>query len=256
MFTWRHFLWLAISAVLILSLVTAADRKKPALNQVLTTALIIALLSEIVKMVSVIDLVPSANGELLLPYLPMNHMPLHFCSIQILFILYCRFSKNAEMRETILNFMYPTCVCGALMALAMPSIFQTTIPVEQAFTAPISYQFFIFHSMIFALGILIFRSGEVSFTYRAMVRTMLGVIILGILSIYVNSMLASPTYVDGRLVSVDFWTNFFFTIQNPLGIRLTAIWQWWLYLGIIIMLSCLAVFLCYLPVLCKKPKER
>ena len=64
MFTWRHFLWLAISAVLILSLVTAADRKKPALNQVLTTALIIALLSEIVKMVSVIDLVPSANGEL------------------------------------------------------------------------------------------------------------------------------------------------------------------------------------------------
>ena len=94
MFTWRHFLWLAISAVLILSLVTAADRKKPALNQVLTKALIIALLSEIVKMVSVIDLVPSANGELLLPYLPMNHMPLHFCSIQILFILYCRFSLS------------------------------------------------------------------------------------------------------------------------------------------------------------------
>ena len=42
-------------------------------------------------------------------------------------------------------------------------------------------------------------------------------------------------------------TNFFFTTQNPLGIRLTAIWQWWLYLVIIAVLACLAVFLCYVP---------
>lgn len=252
MFTWRHFLWLAISAVMIAGIILAAERKKPALKQVLTTALIVALLSEIIKMISVIDLVPSANGELFLPYLPMNHLPLHFCSIQILFILYCRFTKNMERREAVLNFMYPTCVCGAIMALAMPSIFQTTIPVEQAFTSPIAYQFFVFHSMVFALGIIIFRSRQVSFTPETMFRTMFAVIILGILSIYVNSILAVPTYVDGRLISVDFWTNFFFTIQNPLGIKLTAVWQWWLYLVIIIVLSCFAIAICYIPVLRKK----
>ena len=71
------------------------------------------------------------------------------------------------------------------------------------------------------------------------------------ISIYLNSMLASPTYVDGTLVNVEFMTNFFFTTQNPLGIRLTAIWQWWLYLIIISVLACLAVLLCYLPLLRK-----
>ena len=203
-------------------------------------------------MAGVIELVPSTNGELLLPYLPTNHLPLHFCSIQILFIIYCRFTKNEGMRETILNLMYPTCTVGAFLALAMPSIFQTSIRVEQAFTAPIAYQFFLFHSMGFALGIIIFRSREVSFTPKTMLRTMLIVFVLGLFSIYVNSILAVPTYVDGKLISVDFWTNFFFTIQNPLGIKLTAIWQWWLYLVIITVLSCLSVVICYIPVLRKR----
>ena len=251
MFTWRHFVWLGISVVIIAAIVFFAEKKKPTLKQVLTSACVIAVLSELIKMVSVIELVPSTNGELLLPYLPMNHMPLHFCSIQILLIFFTRFTNNRQMRDTVLTFMYPTCVVGALLALAMPSIFQTSISVEQAFTAPIAYQFFIFHSMLIGLGLVIARSGEIKFTKETMFKTMLLVIILGIISIYINSMLAAPTYVDGQLVSVDFWTNFFFTIQNPLGIKITAIWQWWLYLVIISVLSCISVVICYLPLLMK-----
>jgi uncharacterized membrane protein YwaF len=178
-------------------------------------------------------------------------MPLHFCSIQILFIFYTRFTKNRQKRDAFLSFMYPTALCGAILALAMPSIFQTSITPDQAFTSLLSYQFFIFHSMLIALSILIVRSGEVEFSRKTMIRTMLIVIALGILSIYLNSLLASPTYADGKLVSVEFMTNFFFTTQNPLGIRLTAIWQWWLYLIIITVLACLAVFLCYVPLLRK-----
>ena len=50
-----------------------------------------------------------------------------------------------------------------------------------------------------------------------MISTILIVYVFGIQSIYVNSMLASPTYVDGELVSVDFWTNFFFNhAKSPL----------------------------------------
>ena len=254
MFSWQHFVWLGICALMVAAVVAAAARKKPSLQQVLTCACIISLLSEFTKMVSVIDLVPSSGGELLLPYLPMNHMPLHFCSIQILFIFYTRFTKNRQRRDAFLSFMYPTALCGAILALAMPSIFQTSITPAQAFTSLLSYQFFIFHSMLIALSILIARSGEVEFNRNTMVRTMLIVIGLGILSIYLNSMLASPTYVDGTLVSVDFMTNFFFTTQNPLGIRLTAIWQWWLYLVIITVLACLAVFFCYIPLHGRKAK--
>lgn len=251
MFSWQHIVWLGICALMIAAMVAAAARKKPTLQQILTSACVISFLSELTKMISVIDLVPSSGGELLLPYLPMNHMPLHFCSIQILFIFYTRFTKNVQRRDAFLSFMYPTALCGAILALAMPSIFQTSITPDQAFTSLLSYQFFVFHSMLIALSILIVRSGEVEFSRKTMIRTMLIVIALGILSIYLNSLLASPTYDDGKLVSVEFMTNFFFTTQNPLGIRLTAIWQWWLYLIIIAVLACLAVFLCYVPLLRK-----
>lgn len=251
MFSWQHIVWLGICALMVAAVVAAAARKKPTLQQILTSACVISFLSELTKMISVIDLVPSSGGELLLPYLPMNHMPLHFCSIQILFIFYTRFTKNVQRRDAFLSFMYPTALCGAILALAMPSIFQTSITPDQAFTSLLSYQFFVFHSMLIALSILIVRSGEVEFSRKTMIRTMLIVIALGILSIYLNSLLASPTYDDGKLVSVEFMTNFFFTTQNPLGIRLTAIWQWWLYLIIIAVLACLAVFLCYVPLLRK-----
>ncbi len=67
-----------------------------------------------------------------------------------------------------------------------------------------------------------------------------------------NSLLASPTYEDGKLVSVDFWTNFFFTYQNPLGIQITQMWQWYLYLLIIMLLAALLLFLFYLPLIGRK----
>ena len=72
---------------MVILIVFEFKKRKPSLDRVLTTTLFIALLSETAKMVGVIQLVPSQNGELLLPYLPMNHLPLHFCSIQILLII-------------------------------------------------------------------------------------------------------------------------------------------------------------------------
>ena len=147
MFTWRHLLWLVICAGLIFATVRAYNKKRPGMESVLTTALIIAVLSEIAKMISVIELVPSQNGELMLPYLPLNHLPLHFCSLQIILIAAAKFMKDDRRRETLLAFMAPTCVLGGILALLMPSIFTTTIPVEKAFTSPVSYQFFLFHSI-------------------------------------------------------------------------------------------------------------
>ncbi|MBR2706036.1 MAG: YwaF family protein [Mogibacterium sp.] len=252
MFTWRHLLWLVICAGLIWAAVHAFDKKRPGLDRVLTTALIAAVISEIVKMAGVIELVPSQNGELLLPYLPMNHLPLHFCSLQIILIAAAKFMKNEKRRETLLAFMAPTCVLGGILALLMPSIFTTTIPVEKAFTSPVSYQFFFFHSMIIALGLIIVRSGRIDWSMKNFRDTTLLVYLLGFISIYLNSVLASPSYADGRLVSVDFWTNFFFTYQNPLGIRITQLWQWYLYLLIIALLAALLLYLFHLPLIRRK----
>ena len=45
MFTWRHILWLVICALMVTAVILAADRKKPALRQILTSACVISLLS-------------------------------------------------------------------------------------------------------------------------------------------------------------------------------------------------------------------
>ena len=254
MFTWRHMIWLVICASLVTWIVYSFKRKRPALNRVLTTALIIAVLSEIAKMIGVIEMVPSRNGELLLPYISLNHLPLHFCSIQIILIAAAKFMKNKSQRETLLAFMAPTCTLGGIMALLMPSIFTTTISVEQAFTSIVSYQFFLFHTMLIALGLILANSGEIKWTLKHYRNAVFLVYLMGFISIYLNSLLASPTYEDGKLVSVDFWTNFFFTYQNPLGIQITELWQWYLYLVIIMVLTALLLYLFYLPLIRRKKK--
>lgn len=252
MFTWRHFVWLGICAAGIIISIVLYRKNRPSLNKVLNIACAICVYSEISKVISTIEMVPSSNGSMIHPYIPTNHLPLHLCSIQIILIFLVRFTSNMKLRESVLAFMYPTCLLGAIMALAMPSIFTTSIPVEKAFVSMISYQFFIFHAMLIALALIIAMSGEVKWEKKHIKTTLLITFVLGFVSIYVNSILASPTYVDGKLVSVDFWPNFFFTYQNPIGLHLTEKWQWLLYLAIIACLTIVLVTICYLPLIRKK----
>lgn len=255
MFTWRHILWLVICAGMVACTVAAYRRKRPSLSRVLTTAMIISVLSEVFKIGSVIEMVPSANGVITGPYIPMNHLPLHFCSLQIILIFTAKLTQDEKKRESLLSFIYSTALLGAIAALLMPSIFTTSVPVERAFISPLSYQFFIFHSMLVALGIIIAISGEIKWQWRHCVKTLLLVYLLGVVSLYVNSLLASPTYVDGELISVDFRTNFFFTFDDPIGLKLTELWQWALYFFILLVVASLLIFLSYLPLVRSAAKK-
>ena len=123
MFTWRHLLWLVICAAMVSSAVYLFKKKRPDLDRVLTIALIVAVLSEMAKVAGVIELVPSYHKDLLLPYIPMNQLPLHLCSIQIVLIASAKFMKNGKQRENLLALMAPTCALGGIVALLMPSIF-------------------------------------------------------------------------------------------------------------------------------------
>lgn len=255
MFSVQHIIWLIISILGILCSLKLIKDKNLTINNVLTAGCIVSVFSEISKMVSVIELVPSANGTLLRPYIAVNHLPLHLCSLQILLIFYTRFTENKKMRENFLAFMYPSCIVGALAALLMPSIFTTTITPAQAFSHLIAYQFFIFHSMLIVLGITIARSGEIKWEKKHIYSCILIMLLLGFLSIYINSILASPTYVDGVLQHVDFWPNFMFTYDNPLGIPMTKLWHWYLYLAILVAIMVSMSFLFYLPLI-KKNKNK
>ena len=255
MFTWRHLLWLVICAGIVSVVMYAYNKRRPNLERVITVALYIAIASELSEIFSIIELVPSRNGELMLPYLPLNHFPLHMCSMQIILIAVAKFMKNEKRREHLLAFMAPTCVFGGFFAMLLPSIFSTTIPVERCFTSIIGYQFFLYHTMLIILGLIIVRSGRVAWSMKHYRNTLLMVYLMGVISLFLNSMFASPTYVDGKLVSVDFWTNFFFTYQNPLGIHITQLWQWYLYILVLYALVAFLLFMFYLPLIRRNRKQ-
>lgn len=247
MFSTNHIIWMLLSFSLILAVTVLLRRRRPPLKRVLNVACVVCGLSELVKVFSTIELVPSADGSGVYPYLELQHLPFHLCSIQILFILYTRFGHNDRLRETLLAFMYPTCVIGAFCALLMPSIFSTSISVDEAFTHPLAYQFFLYHAMLIILGAYIPVSGAVQLRARHYGSTLAILAGLALVSIYLNSALATPVYEDGVLQSVEYTTNFFFTYRLPISLAITERWQWFTYLGVLCLLGVLLVGLMYLP---------
>ena len=251
MFSIYHIIWLVICVAVMIAAIIYLKKQRPQLKDVLTVACIVSIASELIKVFSTIQMVPSSDGTMMYPYLEVQHLPLHLCSLQILVIFYVRFSSNDKLRDKLLAFMYPTCIVGAVLALMMTSIFNATIEVTQAFTHPLAYQYFLFHTMLLLLGIYIPMSGEVELDWKHYRSTMAILAVLGFLSIYINSLLAKATYVSGVLQSVDYTPNFFFTYKFPIGIVFTEIWQWYIYIAVIAVAAAAVIGLMYLP-FCRK----
>ncbi len=247
-FSIYHIIWLLISITIIITNLILLNKHKPEIDKVLTVGCIGCVASEFTKVFSLIELVPSSNGETMHLYIPLEHLPLHLCSLQIIFIFLTRFTKNKSLKTNILGFMYPTCSVGAFMALLMPSIVPNPIKASQMFTHPIGYEYFLFHSLLIIIGIYIILSGKVDLKPKNYFITLGMLVIFAFISLYLNSIFASPTYVDGKLISVDYSTNFLFTYKTPIGIELTEKWHWYLYLGIIISVAIIFLTLFYIPV--------
>lgn len=256
MFSVNHFIWLAISFAAMAAALCYLKKNKPSLVSVLSVCCVLCILSEVTKTFSVLEMVPSSDGSTMHAYLEMGQVPLHLCSIQIIFIYFTRFTKNLKARETLLAFMYPSCILGAAFAMAIPTIFSSTVPVSQAFTHPQAYQYFLYHAMLIVLGIYIVMSKEIKLKAKHYLSSLAILGVMGFCSIYLNSIFASPTYVDGELISVDYSTNFLFTQETPIGIALTEKWHWFLYLGIIGMMAVVLIGFFYLPFIIKESKEK
>lgn len=255
MFTPNHLIWLALCAVLISVIGIWLLRHKPPLRQVLTAACVVCVASELIKVFSSITLVPSADGSVMIPYLEMQHLPLHLCSMQIIFIFYARFSADSARRTALLAFMYPTCIGGALLALAMPSIFTNSVSPERAFVHPLAYQYFLYHSMLILLGLYIAASGQVALRPKHAATTVLLLAVMAFLSLYVNSMFAAPVYVNTELISVEYTPNLLFTYEPPLPIPITQLWHWYVYLAAIVLIALLLITLLYLPIFIKARRK-
>lgn len=255
MFTLNHYIWMAASLLLIIFFLWYVSRKQYSLNDILTACCIICVVSEVTKILCSIQIVSSADGTWYTPYLPTSCMPLHLCSLQILTVFYTRFSKNEKNRTIILGFMYPTCIIGALNAILLPSVFNAEVTVDQAFTHPIVYQYFLFHTMLIFLGICIVKSKEIQLERKHYKSTMIILSLVSFCSLYVNSILAAPVYKNGILQSVEFTPNYFLSYHTPLGLGLTQKWQWLLYFFVLVALAFIIIRLMYIPIYKRKPQK-
>lgn len=253
MFSTVHLIWLTISLIIIVVSLKIIKDRKVTLDKLLSVACVACIVSEFIKVFSSMQLVPSADGTTMYPYMLPQHLPFHLCSIQIIIIFYVKFTKNSRAREVMLAFLYPTCIIGAVLALIMPSIFTGgTLELTQAFTHPLAYQYFLYHSMLIILGTSVIITKEVELRRKHYFST-IGILgILAFVSVYLNSMLAAPTYISGELMHVDYTPNFFFTVKLPFEIVYTEIWQWYLYVGCIILAAIVIIALFYLPFFRKK----
>lgn len=256
MFTLNHYIWLAVSVTTIIVFTVYLNKYKPSLKNVLTLCCVGGVLSELVKTFSVLKMVPSADGSSVYPYIEPEHLPFHLCSIQILFIFYARFAKDGGKKDALLAFMYPTCSMGACLALLLPSIFPNPLSVDQAFTHPLAYQYFLYHAMLIILGLYIFTSRQVDIRPKHYL-TSIGILgVLAFCSLYVNSMFGTAVYENSTLISVENTTNFFFTYAAPINIKFTEPWHWYLYLGIIFLLALLLFAVFYIPVFVKHKSKK
>ena len=256
MFSTQHFIWIGICAVLIALACVLLKKYRPSLTSVLTVACVGCVLSEVIKVFGAMMLVPSADGSRVYLYMSMHDLPFHFCSLQIFFIFLARLTKSPQIRETVLAFLYPTGIAGGAFAIALTTTFKESVPLEQAFTHPTAYQFFLYHSMLIVLGIYIAMSGQVHIKGKHFLSTAGILLGLGFVSIYLNSMFAVPVYENGKLLSVEFSPNFFFTYRTPIGIKLTEMWHWYVYLGILLSLVVVLLLAFYLPFWARERRTR
>lgn len=254
MFTVSHFIWLAISVCVIFFFSVLMNKKDVSLEKVLSIACWVCIVSELVKIFATAIMVPSQDGSLVYPYLETNQLPLHMCSIQILAIFYVKYTKNKNLRDLVFAVMYPTCLVGSILALMMPSIFSTTIKVSEAFTSPIAYQFFLYHSMLFILALALLKKADIKAEYFK--KTLIILAVLVFCSIYVNSALAHPVYANGKLISLEHMPNFFFSVKAPVNIVFKTKLQWMLYLLTISVVGIISIFLCYIPIFKKNAKAK
>lgn len=254
MFSMQHIIWIVICILIICISMYFLLKYKPSMKNVLTIACILRVIGDMVKVFSTIEMVPNTLNGLMVPYLKLQYLPLHLCGLQIVFMFYARFTKNEKGRQWILAFMYPTCMIGGFISLLIPSIFTDSITVMQAFTHPLSYQFFLYHTMLVIIGLYIPLSKEVKLNTKSYLSTLAILFSIAYLAIYVNSMCAVPVFDGKKVVAVNYITDFFCLSYTPIGIPLNTINEWFLYLIILSLIAIVLIGIFYVPYFIKDYK--
>ena len=263
LFSFGHILWIVISGLLILAGTAVCIRRKPDIDRLMKICFVFSLGSEVIKYFSMIQIVPMVdpaiaeqNGTMVLssvpigqytPMLPLEHLPLELCSIQMLFMgLYC-LVNDEKKKHWIRAFMFPCGVLGAALGILLPSLTAYLHTNAEYFLTIRAWQYFLYHAMLVVLCLYlgISEKGQLKFQDWKTAVTLL--IALDLPTFYLNSIFSNQVYQNDHLIGVTHRINYFSSYVNPLGLVLTEKWQWGVYLLIRAVLAVGLIILIYTP---------
>lgn len=181
MFTTEHFIWLAISVIIIAALLIVTKKLKLNIDVVMNIMLITSIVSELTKIAC--NMLPSPHMEGG-RYLDPGDLPFHLCSIQIFLMFGYKFiAKTEKSKQTILAFQVPTMLLGATIALFVP-----TVGVE--FSNVQVYQYFIYHAFIIFFPIYVLREKLVTWELKRYAVNMALIGMIALVVLWINSALS------------------------------------------------------------------
>ena len=255
MFSLYHFIWIFLCILLICSGIAYCKNRNISTQSTLCFCTYGAVVSETVKVLSCVEVIPSSDGLSFYPYLQLQHMPFHLCSLMIIVIFLAYFTRNEKTRELLLQFSYPVCLAGGVLAIFIPTIFINSISSDQAFSHPLAYQYFLYHCMLVVLSYQIARDKSIHFNWKGYWNTLKILGLLAIISIYLNSLFSAPVYENGELISIEYSTNLMYTFRFPLGFSITCKTQWLLYILFLVILASTVVALLDLPLIQSEKRD-
>lgn len=176
MFGTLHIICL-LSCAVVITLLTIFLRKI-SIEKSIRITLICGIISEIIKVGTYIIINEEEYGG----YLPKTDLPFHLCSIQIIFLLILTFTKKESIKRLLLSFMIPSCLIGGLGALMIPTSSSLNRYV-------ITFQYYMYHAVIMWFALHLLLSKEFKLTLKDYRNSLLFLLAVGMLAIYVNSLL-------------------------------------------------------------------
>jgi hypothetical protein len=243
----NHFIFLGICIVLIVTSLIIFKKKNVSFNTVLNIMLVVAVLSELIKINEYI--VPYyEDGNAIGVYFEKEGLPFHLCSIQIIFLFIVRLCKEGSFKNKLLAFQYPTAFLGSLLALML-----ATITIE--FDSPLAWQYFLYHACLLVYGLYIPMSKVVEIDTKMFFNTCVCLVGLFIVSIYINGMIAVPPQdvingageVIGSTEGLYVW--FFYSTKPPINDLpiLNLDNGWIVYILSILAIGIITVTLVHIP---------
>ena len=231
MFTYRHFIWLGIFAVLIpLAIILLKKFKIPEKK----VSLVVLALAIILRLIHVAGNMVPIEGGVGMVFDPTK-LPFQLCSYQVYLFLIINLTKNEKVISTVKSFIVPSAIIGAMLALLIPT-------GGVAFNEVGVWEYMLAHSLFVFYGFYLMFVEKVDLGLKSYAKN------LGLLSAVV------VIAFIGNSVLQEYDVNFCFLVRPPVEKLpiLNLNHGWYVYFLTLVIIAVVLILLLQLPFIIKE----